>query len=79
MRKLFILVPFIFGIMSACSKSVPDVPDVQDPHNIVVDGKKMLQKDFLEKYCVVKPTYPTCLKVNHAKIQDETKGEVPRF
>ena len=79
MRKTYIILPFILGMLSACSNSVPDVPDVADPHNIVMDGKKMIQKDFLEKYCIEKPTHPTCLKVKHAMSQDATKGEVPRF
>jgi len=76
MNKILFLLPLIIGLLSACTD---DVPTVDDPHNIVINGEKMKQTDFIKKYCIDKPTNGTCLKVEHAISQDATKGEVPRF
>ena len=76
MNKILFLVPAIIGLLSACTD---DVPTVDDPHNIVINGEKIKQTDFIKKYCIDKPTNGTCLKVEHAISQDATKGEAPRF
>jgi hypothetical protein len=39
------------------------VPHVDDPDNIVVNGEKMSQTDFINKYCTGKEKDPTCSKV----------------
>lgn len=56
-----------------------DVPKVSDPHNVIVDGQKMTQADFLQKYCVGKAGNETCDKVKNAMSKDATKGTIPRF
>lgn len=64
--------------LTACGDGVPEV---SDPHNIVVDGKKLSQVEFLEKYCDGKPENETCQRVRRAMIADSTKGKTapPRF
>ncbi|SEA60128.1 hypothetical protein SAMN05216403_1307 [Nitrosospira multiformis ATCC 25196] len=52
------LLPGIFVL--ACER---EVPYVDDPSNIVVDGEKMSQTDFINKYCIGKENGPTCSKV----------------
>ena len=47
MNKILFLLPLIIGLLSACSD---DVPTVDDPHNIVINGEKMKQTDFIKKY-----------------------------
>jgi hypothetical protein len=51
----------------ACER---EVPHVDDPHNIVVNGEKMSQAAFLEKYCIRKENDPTCSKVLNAATQN---------
>lgn len=74
MRKLIILL--VVSLMtSACNQGVPQV---DDPNNIVVNGEKMPQWKFLNKYCVKQAADPTCSKVRHA-MEKNTRGEIPRF
>ena len=47
-------------VVAACGQ---EVPHVDDPHNIVVNGEEMSQADFLDKYCIGKESHPTCSKV----------------
>ena len=47
-------------VVAACGQ---EVPHVDDPHNIVVNGEEMSQADFLDKYCIGKENNPTCSKV----------------
>jgi hypothetical protein len=65
-------------LVIGCSDSVPNV---QDPHNIVVAGEPMTQQRFLEKYCAGKTQHETCNKVYRAMIADSTysKHGVARF
>lgn len=63
-------------LVSACSDSVPHI---EDPHNIVVDGKSMTQAEFLETYCAGKGGNETCVKVLIAKRKDSTRGEMPKW
>lgn len=74
MGKNLVVIAVVF--LSACDQGVPKV---DDPHNVIVDGKKMTQSAFLHKYCVEQVADPTCSKVKHAMLLDFTKGEVPRF
>jgi hypothetical protein len=62
--------------LTACSQG--DVPSVEDPHNIVMDGKKITQQEFLQKYCVSNPANETCAKVRNAMSLDSTKGQMPK-
>lgn len=74
MRSLYLIAISICGfIVAGCAKD--DVPAVSDPHNIVVEGQKMKQMEFLNKYCQGKVDNETCLKVNQAMRQDATKGD----
>jgi hypothetical protein len=59
------LLPGIFVL--ACER---EVPHVDDPHNIVVNGEEMSQADFLDKYCIGKENNPTCSKVLDAATQN---------
>lgn len=52
-----------------------DVPTVEDPHNIVVEGIAMTQVAFLKKYCAGKADNATCMTVLVAKRQDSTRGK----
>jgi hypothetical protein len=52
------LLPGIFAL--GCER---EVPHVDDPDNIVGNGKKMSQDTFLNKYCIGKEKDPTCSKV----------------
>jgi hypothetical protein len=76
MKKTFVLALFPSLILAACGNGVPKV---SDPHNIVVDGQKMTQANFLQTYCVGKVGNETCDKVKNAMSRDATKGTVPRF
>lgn len=55
-----------------------DVPQVKDPHNVVVKGEKMTQQAFLESYCVKAMKNDTCEKVNQAMRSDFSKGAPPK-
>jgi hypothetical protein len=70
----------MFGISLAACKD-DSVPYVEDPKNVVVDGKPMEQRAFIEKYCIGKPNNETCLKVQHAWSASGAKSKtgVPRF
>lgn len=63
-------------LITACNQGVPEV---NDPHNVVVNGKKMTQLEFLEKYCVATVADENCAKVSYAMRQDSVTGGVPRF
>jgi hypothetical protein len=65
----------LFGI-AGCSNNVPEI---SDPHNIIVDGKKMTQAEFLEIYCQGQSGNTTCLKVLQAKHKDSTRGVMPTW
>ena len=66
------LLPGIFVL--ACER---EVPHVEDPNNIVVNGEKMSQDAFIDKYCIGKEKDPTCSKVLDAatkSIIDRARG-----
>lgn len=73
--KSSFLIAFAVGLFG-CGDNVPKV----NPHNIVVDGIKLKQAEFLQKYCTGKIDHEMCLKVANALAQDATKGgTVSRF
>lgn len=72
-QTLMALLPLL--LLAACKD---EVPKVDDPHNIVVDGKPITQLAFVNKYCMETATNETCVKVRRAMLQDSTKGAVPR-
>lgn len=79
MKKIAAIVLVAFGTaLSGCGSSVPKV---DDPHNIVVDGKPMTQGEFVEKYCSGKTDEETCVKVRRAAFADSSrdKNGTPRF
>lgn len=59
------LLPGIFVL--ACER---EVPHVDEPDNIVVNGKKMSQDTFLNEYCIGKEKDPTCSKVLDAAVKN---------
>ena len=82
MKNIRIIALLTTVLLTACSKDETpkdEVPKVEDPHNIVIDGQKMTQANFLQKYCVGKVDNETCAIVGNAMGMDATEGEVPRF
>ncbi len=76
--KLHLLIAVIPALLlAACGDD--GVPKVEDPHNIVVDGQKMTQTDFIKKYCSGKANNETCMRVLQAKQQDSTRGVMPKW
>lgn len=77
MKKIFTVTIFTI-FLTACSDGVPKV---EDPHNVIVDGQKMKQADFLQKYCIGKELNETCANVKNAMAMDSTKSPsgIPRF
>lgn len=79
--KKILTATLLTGFLAACSSD--DVPKVEDPHNVIVDGQKMTQADFLQKYCVGKELNETCAEVKNAMAIDSTRsktpGVIPRF
>ena len=62
-------------VLAGCSDGVPKV---DNPHAIMVDGKKMTPAAFLQTYCTAKGNNETCLKVVQAMRSDATKGVIPK-
>lgn len=62
-------------ILAGCDSSVPNV---DDPHNIVVNGKKMTQAAFLKKYCTGEGYGKTCMSVQQAMRSDSIRGGLPK-
>ena len=61
-------------VVFACDR---EVPNVGDPNNIIVNGEKMSQTDFLNKYCIEKEDDPICSEVLDAatiNIIDRVRG-----
>ena len=59
----------------ACER---EMPHVDDPDNIVVDGEEMSQTDFISKYCIGKENGLTCSKVLDAAAKnliDRARGQ----
>lgn len=77
MKKIIIITSLSIFFLTACKSD--GVPNIENPHNIVVDGQKITQSDFLQKYCVGIRNNKTCEIVQNAMMMDATKGEVPRF
>lgn len=77
--KIFVLVASVGIFLSACKDN--SVPYVDDPKNVVVDGKPMEQRAFIEKYCIGKPDNETCIKVQNALSASGAKSKtgIPRF
>ena len=76
MNYLKLVILSAFFVLTACYQN--DVPSVEDPHNIMVDDKKITQQEFLKIYCVSKPANETCAKVRNAMSLDSTKGQMPK-
>lgn len=73
-NPLFLLVALV-SVLTGCGD---DVPKVENPHKVVVNGQPMSQKDFLTKYCLGKSNHETCLKVSQAMSLDSGKGGLPK-
>lgn len=63
----------LFGL-AACSKGVPTVSNVD---NIVVDGKTLTKKEFIDTYCAGQTGNTTCISVGNALSQEEAKSTTP--
>lgn len=77
--KTFTVVVVLGLCLFACKDN--SVPHVEDPKNVVVDGKPMEQRAFIEKYCIGKPDNETCIRVQNARSAADGKSRtgVPRF
>ena len=53
MKKSTPLLLMAVILISACQKS--PFPPFDDASNIVIDGKKLSAREYLEKYCIGKP------------------------
>ena len=71
---------FAIAILLSLSACNDGVPAVEDPHNIIIDGKKMPQHVFMDKYCVFPNANQnmTCVKVGHAMSKDSSRGPMPK-
>jgi hypothetical protein len=55
-----------------------EMPHIDDPDNLVVDGEEMSQTDFINKYCIGKEKVLTCSRVLDAAAKnfiDRTRGQ----
>jgi hypothetical protein len=59
-------------ILVACGDSVPKV---MDPENIVVDGKSMTQREFVDQYCREQTDNESCVLVRRAMVAGSTKSK----
>lgn len=75
MKYLATVILISVGALAGCSDGVPKV---DNPHAIMVDGKKMTQAAFLQTYCTAKGNNETCLRVVRAMRSDATKGVIPK-
>lgn len=75
MKKFCLAASFACLVLTGCDSAVPDI---EDPHNIVVSGQKMTQAAFLKKYCTGDGYGKTCMDVQQAMRADATKGAVPK-
>jgi hypothetical protein len=75
MKKILLAASFLPLVLAGCDSAVPNV---QNPHNIVVNGEKMTQAAFLKKYCTGDGYGKTCMAVQQAMRSDATKGPVPK-
>jgi len=70
-------------LLTACDKTekLPkdEVPRVDNPHDVVVDGQNITQANFLQKYCINKEENENCIKVQNAMALDTIEGNSPRF
>lgn len=57
--------------LAACSKGVPTVSNID---NIVVDGKTLTKKEFIDTYCAGQTGNTTCISVGNALSQEEAKN-----
>ena len=67
-QKLLLLFVVAGGALYGCGDA--GVPEVADPHHIVVDGKPMTGPEFVAKYCAGQATQKTCDAVRMAVSQD---------
>jgi hypothetical protein len=75
MRNLSLLPLLSALLLSGCSKPIPEV---QDPHHIVVDGKPMTARAFLDRYCQGQVLHPSCVAVSRADAADATHAGLPK-
>lgn len=74
MRTLFSLT-LLCTLLAGCGL---DIPDVDNPRKIVVNGKPMTAPDFLKKYCQGQVLHPSCVSVSRVMAMDATRGPVPK-
>jgi hypothetical protein len=74
-RNLSLLSLLSALLLSGCGKPIPEV---KDPHRIVVDGKPMTARAFLERYCLGEVQHPTCVAVSRASVMDSTHAKMPK-
>lgn len=76
MRAFILLIVFLSSLLSGCDDGVPKI---SDPHHPVdATGNSIKGTDFLERYCLGKPTNETCIKVQRAVSTDSLKRGVPK-
>jgi len=76
MKLHFLIAVFTALFLSACGSNVPEV---DDPDNIVIDGEKLTKAQFLERFCAGKSDNETCMKILQANRKSSTRGEMPKW
>lgn len=66
-------------LLTACNQpqEQDDIPAVDDPHNIIIDGKLVKPMEFNDRYCRAKPEHKSCLAVQKAIHYDSLHGKMP--
>lgn len=60
-------------LLAACGEAIPEV---KDPHRIVVDGQPMSASAFLKRYCQGQVMHPSCVAVSRVLVADATRVEM---
>ncbi len=64
MKITTVVLAALATLLAACGKT--EVPYVEDPHKIVIDGKAYSREAFLKEFCQDRMDNSNCAKVNRA-------------
>ncbi len=68
------------ALITGCNNNADSdgVPKI-DPNNIIVDGEKMTESDFIQKYCLGKRENKTCWEVLQVSRKKSRNGKMPNW
>lgn len=76
MKTILFALSFLF-VLTGCGDGIPDVIDLHHPQDF--DGKQMIAKDWMVKFCIDKPAdNAKCLAVGKTMSMDATRGVMPK-